>query len=264
MGGRLQDRIALVMGAGSSGPGWGNGKATAVRFAQEGARVVCVDVNSAAAEETAAIIVDDGGEAVALTCDATDSAAVKAVVDDTVARWGRVDVLQNNVGIAVMGGPIELDEADWKRVLDVNLTSAFLSCKHVLPVMLAQGKGAIVNISSIAAVRWLGYPYASYYASKGGLNQFTCGLALQYAARGIRANAIMPGLMDTPLIRTQIAGQYSDVDAMVRERDALSPTGRMGDAWDVANAALFLASDEAKYVNGVCLPVDGGHHLKIG
>ncbi len=252
------------MGAGSSGPGCGNGKATAVRFAQEGARVVCVDVNSAAAEETAAIIVDDGGEAVALTCDATDSAAVKAVVDDTVARWGRVDVLQNNVGIAVMGGPIELDEADWKRVLDVNLTSAFLSCKHVLPVMLAQGKGAIVNISSIAAVRWLGYPYASYYASKGGLNQFTCGLALQYAARGIRANAIMPGLMDTPLIRTQIAGQYSDVDAMVLERDALSPTGRMGDAWDVANAALFLASDEAKYVNGVCLPVDGGHHLKIG
>jgi len=264
MTGRLQDRVALVMGAGSSGPGWGNGKATAVRFAQEGALVVCVDVNAAAAEETAAIIAGNGGEAVARTCDVTDSAAVKAVVDDTVTRWGRVDVLQNNVGIAVMGGPIELDEADWKRVLDVNLTSAFLACKHVLPVMIDQGKGAIVNISSIAAVRWLGYPYVSYYASKGGLNQFTCGLALQYASRGIRANAIMPGLMDTPLIRTQIAGQYSDVEEMVRKRDALSPTGRMGDAWDVANASLFLASDEAKFVNGVCLPVDGGHHLKIG
>jgi len=264
MTGRLQDRVALVMGAGSSGPGWGNGKATAVRFAREGAKVVCVDVVQASAEETAGIITGEGGRAVALTCDVTDGAAVKAVVDDTVGRWGRIDVLQNNVGIAVMGGPIELDEAAWRRVLDVNLTSVFLACKHVLPVMLAQGKGAIVNVSSIAAVRWVGYPYASYYASKGGLNQFTCGLALQYAAQGIRANAIMPGLMDTPLIRTQIAGQYADVETMVRERDAKSPTGKMGDAWDVANAALFLASDEAKYVNGVCLPVDGGHHLKIG
>lgn len=264
MTGRLQDRIALVMGAGSSGPGWGNGKATAVRFARAGAKVVCVDVVAAAAEETAGIIEAEGGTAVARTCDATDSAAVKAVVDDTAARWGRIDVLQNNVGIAKMGGPIELDEADWQRVMDVNLTSVFLACKHVLPVMLAQGKGAIVNVSSVAAIRWVGYPYASYYASKGGLNQFTCGLALQYAAQGIRANAIMPGLMDTPLIRNQIAGQYADVDSMIRERDALSPTGKMGDAWDVANAALFLASDEAKYVNGVCLPVDGGHHLKIG
>lgn len=264
MAGRLQDRIALVMGAGSSGPGWGNGKATAVRFAREGAKVVCVDVVAAAAEETAGLIAAEGGTAVAQCCDVTDSAAVKAVVDDTVARWGRVDVLQNNVGIAKMGGPIELDEADWQRVLDVNLTSAFLTCKHVLPVMLAQGKGAIVNVSSVAAIRWVGYPYASYYASKGGLNQFTCGLALQYAAQGLRANAIMPGLMDTPLIRTQIAGEYPDVETMIRERDAKSPTGRMGDAWDVANAALFLASDEAKYVNGVCLPVDGGHHLKIG
>jgi NAD(P)-dependent dehydrogenase (short-subunit alcohol dehydrogenase family) len=264
MTGRLQDRIALVMGAGSSGPGWGNGKATAVTFARAGAKVVCVDVVAAAAEETAGIIEAEGGTAVARTCDVTDSAAVKAVVDDTVARWGRVDVLQNNVGIAKMGGPIELDEADWQRVMDVNLTSVFLTCKHVLPVMLAHGKGAIVNVSSVAAIRWVGYPYASYYSSTGGLNQFTCGLALQYAAQGIRANVIMPGLMDTPLIRSQIAGQYADVESMIRERDALSPTGRMGDAWDVANAALFLASDEAKYVNGVCLPVDGGHHLKIG
>lgn len=264
MAGRLQDKVALVMGAGSSGPGWGNGKATAVRFAREGARVVCVDVVAAAAEETAGLIAAEGGTAVARTCDVTDSAAVKAVVDDTVDRWSRIDILQNNVGIAVMGGPIELDEAAWRRVLDVNLTSVFLACKHVLPVMLAHGKGAIVNVSSIAAVRWVGYPYASYYASKGGLNQFTSGLALQYAAQGIRANAIMPGLMDTPLIRSQIAGQYADVETMIRERDAKSPTGKMGDAWDVANAALFLASDEAKYVNGVCLPVDGGHHLKIG
>jgi NAD(P)-dependent dehydrogenase (short-subunit alcohol dehydrogenase family) len=264
MTGRLQDRVALVMGAGSSGPGWGNGKATAVRFAREGAKVVCVDVVAAAAEETAGLIESEGGTAVARTCDVTDSEAVRALVEDTVGRWGRVDVLQNNVGIARMGGPIELDEAEWHRVLDVNLTSVFLACKHVLPVMLEQGKGAIVNVSSIAAIRWTGYPYASYYASKGGLNQFTCGLALEYASRGIRANVIMPGLMDTPLIRTQIAGQYADVESMIRERDAMSPTGKMGDAWDIANAALFLASDEAKYVNGVCLPVDGGLTLKIG
>jgi NAD(P)-dependent dehydrogenase (short-subunit alcohol dehydrogenase family) len=148
--------------------------------------------------------------------------------------------------------------------MDVNLTGVFLTCKHVLPHMLAAGRGAIVNVSSVAGARYVGYPYSSYYASKGGLNQMTVGLALQYAAQGIRANAIMPGLMDTPLIRTQIAGQYADVDDMIRQRDAKSPTGKMGDAWDVAYAALFLASDEAKYVNGVCLPVDGGHHMKIG
>lgn len=264
MAGRLQDKVALVMGAGSSGPGWGNGKATAVQFAREGAKVMCIDVNLAAAEETAGIITGEGGAAVAYACDVTDSAAVKAVVEEIVARPGRIDILHNNVGIAKMGGPIELDEADWRRVMDVNLTSVFLTCKHVLPVMLEQGKGAIINVSSIAGIRWVGYPFASYYASKGGLNQFTCGLALQYAAHGIRVNAIMPGLMDTPLIRNQIAGQYADVETMVRERDALTPTGKMGDAWDVAHAAVFLASDEAKYVNGVCLPVDGGHHLKIG
>ncbi|NQW10457.1 MAG: SDR family oxidoreductase [Alphaproteobacteria bacterium] len=264
MAGRLAGKVALVMGAGSSGPGWGNGKATAVLFAREGAKVVCADVNPEAAAETAGLITAEGGDAVAETCDVTQSAQIKTVVEVTLARWSRIDVLHNNVGIAKMGGPIELDEADWHRVMDVNLTSVFLACKHVLPVMLAQGKGAIVNVSSVAGFRYVGYPYSSYYASKGGLNQMTVGLALQYAAQGIRANAIMPGLMDTPLIRTQIAGQYTDVDAMIRARDALSPTGKMGDAWDIAHTALFLASDEAKYINGVCLPVDGGLHMKIG
>ena len=264
MAGRLTGRVALVMGAGSSGPVWGNGKATAVLFAREGAKVVCVDVNPDAAAETTALIAAEGGEAIAEACDVTQSPQIETVVQAALARWGRVDVLHNNVGIATMGGPVELDEVDWHRVMDVNLTSVFLTCKHVLPVMLDQGKGAIVNVSSVAGFRFVGYPYASYYASKGGLNQMTVGLALQYAAQGIRANAIMPGLMDTPLIRTQIAGQYADADAMIRERDTLSPTGKMGDAWDVAQAALFLASDEAKYINGVCLPVDGGLHMKIG
>lgn len=264
MAGRLEGKRALVMGAGSSGPGWGNGKATAVLFAREGARVTCVDVNAEAAAETVSIIEREGGTGVAEACDVTVSDQVAAVTARMAERWGGIDILHNNVGIAKMGGPVELSEEDWHRVMDVNLTGVFLACKHVLPLMLEAGRGAIVNVSSVAGFRYVGYPYSSYYASKGGLNQFTVGLALQYAAQGIRANVIMPGLMDTPLIRNQIAGQYADIDDMIRQRDAASPTGKMGDAWDVAHAALFLASDEAKYINGVCLPVDGGHHMKIG
>ena len=260
---RLKGKVAVVMGAGSSGPGWGNGKATAVLFARAGAKVLCADINPKAAEETADLIQGEGGTALALACDVTKSPQVKAIADAAVSQWGRIDVLHNNVGIAEMGGPIELSEEAWQRVMDINLNGAFLTCKHILPIMLDQGSGAIVNVSSIAAIRWSGYPYASYYASKGALNQFTCGLAIQYARQGIRANVIMPGLMDTPLIRQQIVGQYENEAEMLRARHEKSPTGRMGDAWDVAHAALFLASDESKYINGVCLPVDGGHHLKM-
>jgi NAD(P)-dependent dehydrogenase (short-subunit alcohol dehydrogenase family) len=258
MAGRLKDRVALVFGAGSSGPGWGNGKATAVLFAREGATVMAVDRVREAAEETRKLIADEGGTADAEVADVTSGDDIKRVVDSLVAKCGRIDILHNNVGITAMGGPIEESEESWQRVIDTNLTSAFLACKHVLPVMLRQGKGAIVNVSSIAAIRYTGYPYASYYASKAGLNQFTVGLALQYAKQGIRANAIMPGMMDTPLIRTQIAGQYASIDAMIEQRNAACPMGRMGTGWDVANAAVFLASDEAAYITGVCLPVDGG------
>ena len=256
--GRLQDRVAVVFGAGSSGPGWGNGKATAVTFAREGAIVVAVDLDRAAAEETRGIIAAEGGRAEAGVADVTDGASVATLVDRVVAAHGRIDVLHNNVGVTDMGGPVELSEEAWRRGLDINVTGAFLTCKHVLPVMLRQRRGAIVNVSSIAAVRYTGYPYISYYAGKSALNQFTVGIALQYARDGIRANAIMPGLMNTPLIYKQIAGQYASNEAMVAKRDAACPTGKMGTAWDVANAALFLASDEAAYVTGVCLPVDGG------
>ncbi len=256
--GRLLDRIALVFGAGSSGPGWGNGKATAVTFARQGAIVIAIDVDRDAAEETRAIIAGEGGRAEAGIADVTDGASVAAIVGRVVATHGRIDVLHNNVGSTDMGGPVELSEEAWQRGLDVNVTSAFLTCKHVLPVMLRQRRGAIVNVSSIAAVRYTGYPYISYYAGKSALNHFTVGIALQYAKDGIRANAIMPGLMNTPLIYRQIAGQYQSAADMVAKRDAACPTGRMGTAWDVANAALFLASDEAAYVTGVCLPVDGG------
>jgi NAD(P)-dependent dehydrogenase (short-subunit alcohol dehydrogenase family) len=157
-----------------------------------------------------------------------------------------------------MGGPIELDEAAWRRSFDLNVTSCFITCKHVLPHMLARRSGAVVNVSSVAAIRYTGYPYTAYYAAKAAVNNFTMGLALQYARDGIRVNAIMPGLMNTPLIHQQISGQYADAAEMVAVRDAACPTGRMGTAWDVAHAALFLASDEAAYITGVSLPVDGG------
>lgn len=255
---RLQDRVAVVFGAGSVGPGWGNGKASAVSYARESAIVACVDVNKAAADETATIIAGEGGRAMAFACDVTKEAEVKAVVDAVIAAHGRIDILHNNVGTTKMGGPPDITLDDWHRQIDINVTGAFLACKHVIPIMQTQKKGVITNISSAAGLRYTGYPYASYYAAKGAVNQFTVGLALQYAADGIRCNAILPGLMDTPLIHTQITGQYADTSEMMAKRHAASPTGRMGTGWDIANAAVFLASDEAAYINAVCLPVDGG------
>jgi NAD(P)-dependent dehydrogenase (short-subunit alcohol dehydrogenase family) len=177
---------------------------------------------------------------------------------------GRIDILHNNVGISSAGGPVEASEESWDRVMDVNVKSMFLTCKCVLPVMVEQGRGAIVNISSLAGIRWTGYNYSSYYASKAAVINFTRGVAIEYAARGIRANTILPGLMDTPHIYQQISRYYGTVDEMVAARNKISPTGRMGTAWDIANAAVFLASDDAAYVNGVALPVDGGLHIKAG
>lgn len=255
---RLAGQAALVFGAGSSGPGWGNGKAAAVAYARAGARVACFDVAAAAAEETAAIIRSEGAEAFAQTCDVTDTASVEGAVAAAASAFGAIDILHNNVGIARMGGPLEVSEEDWQRMLDVNITSMYRTCRAALPAMLARGRGVITNISSIAAIRYVGYDYATYYASKGAVNQFTVGLALQYARQGLRANVIMPGLIDTPLIYKQISGVYSSSEAMVAARNALCPTGRMGSAWDIANAAVFLASAEARFITGVCLPVDGG------
>jgi NAD(P)-dependent dehydrogenase (short-subunit alcohol dehydrogenase family) len=260
--GRFRGRCVVVFGAGSAGPGWGNGKAAAIAFAREGAAVAAIDVDPAAAGETADIIAGEGGRAIALTADVTRSDEVAAAVEAAVAAFGRIDVLHNNVGLTKMGGPIELSEADWHKQIDVNLTSLFLTCKHTLPVMLRQGRGAIVNVSSLAGIRYTGYPYIGYYAAKAGVNQFTAALALEYAARGIRVNAVVPGSIDTPLIHRQIVGRYGSDEEMVRQRNAACPTGRMGTAWDIARAAVFLASDEAAYVNGVALPVDGGMHCR--
>jgi NAD(P)-dependent dehydrogenase (short-subunit alcohol dehydrogenase family) len=255
---KLAGRTALVFGAGSIGPGWGNGKAAAVAYARAGARVLSIDRDKAAAEETAHIIEAEGGTVLALACDVTKLDAVKRVATRAKKEFETLDILHNNVGHAGMGGPIELTEEQWLREMDINLNSMFRTVKAVLPVMLAQRRGVITNISSSAGLRYTGYPYASYYASKGGVNQFSVGLGVQYARDGIRCNAILPGLMDTPLIYAQIAGQYKSVQEMQAARHAATPPGRMGTAWDVAHAAVFLASDEAQYINAVCLPVDGG------
>jgi NAD(P)-dependent dehydrogenase (short-subunit alcohol dehydrogenase family) len=230
-----------------------------VLYAREGARVLAVDVNAAAARETEAIIDREGGDCTALTADASLGGDVERVVEACLERYGRIDVLHNNVGIVELGGPVEIAEESWQRLLDVNVKSVFLACKHVLPVMERQGNGAIITISSLAAIRYPGFPQASYTASKGAVIALTRNIALQYAAKGIRANCILPGLLNTPMIVEPMREAYGgDYEEMVRQRDAQSPTGKMGDAWDVAYAALFLASDEAKYINSVALPVDGG------
>lgn len=264
MTGRLQGKTAIVFGAGSSGPGWGNGKAAAVAYARAGARVAAVDLALPAAEETVAIIAGEGGTALALQADVTSLASVEAAVAAAVEDFGGLDILHNNVGVVLSGGPEDLDEDAFRRSLDLNVGSVFRTAKAVLPHFRRQRRGAIVNISSLAAIRWTGYPYFAYYAAKAAVNQATVALAMQYAADGIRANAILPGLIDTPLIYSQIASNYASADGMVAARHRLVPRGRMGTAWDVAAAAVFLASDEADFITGVLLPVDGGQSCGIG
>src|SRR6266496_5461588 len=217
---RLKGKAAIVVGAGSIGPGWGNGKATAVTFAREGASVLCVDINPAAAEETAGIIQAEGGAAVAHRADVTKAHEVGAMVEACRDRYGRIDVLDNNVGIAELGGVVEISEADWDRVFAVNLKGAFLTMKHVIPVMEAQGGGSIINISSIASIRHVGISYVSNGASKAAMNQMTRTTAVQFARDHVRVNCILPGLMKTPMVEHSagLAASYSagDVEAMWR------------------------------------------------
>jgi NAD(P)-dependent dehydrogenase (short-subunit alcohol dehydrogenase family) len=265
MGERLKNRVAIVTGAGSVGPGWGNGKATAVLFAREGAKVYAVDINLNAATETKVMIDQEGGSCTVQKVDVSKSEEVKTMVDRCIETYGRIDILHNNVGIVVVGGPVETSEETWNRVLAINLTSMFLTCKYVLPHMEKQGGGVITNISSIAAIRYTGVPYVTYYATKAGILGLTQGIALQYAGKNIRANAILPGLMNTPMIVEPLKGVYAagDVEKMIDIRNHQCPTGKMGDAWDVAHAALFLASDEARYITGAQIVVDGGITCKF-
>lgn len=256
--GRLQDRVALVFGAGAAGPGWGNGKATAVAFAREGAKVVAVDMHPEAAQETAAIIRSEGGKCEAVAADVTRAQDIVRAVGRTMELHGRIDVLQNNVGVTHIGGPVELSEELWEQSMKVNVGYMFHACKHVLPIMERQGAGAIVNVSSIASMRWVGVPWIGYATFKGAVNQFTQSVALQYACKGIRANVVMPGRMYTPLVKEQLGALFASEEELQSRIAASCPMGRMGDGWDVAHASVFLACDESKYITGVVLPVDGG------
>ena len=264
---RLVGKVAIVTGAGSIGSGWGNGKATAVLFARHGAKVLAVDIDPAAADQTRQIIDEEGGQCTVVQADVARADDVAVMVDRCRTTYGAIHILHNNVGIVEPGGPVETSEATWDHVMGVNLKSLFLTCKYVIPHMEAQGGGTIVNIGSIAGIRWLGVPYISYSTTKGAIIQFTRAVALQYAASNIRCNCILPGLMNTPLIQKSLVDAYAaggDIEKMVAIRDRQCPMGRMGDAWDVAHAALFLASDEAGYITGTELIVDGGLTASIG
>jgi NAD(P)-dependent dehydrogenase (short-subunit alcohol dehydrogenase family) len=263
---RLAGKTAIVVGAGQTpGETIGNGRATAVLFAREGAKVLVVDRNLDSALETKALIEKEGGTATAFEADVTNEWSCSALAEACLGAFGRIDILHNNVGIAAGdAGPTHLSEDAWDRIIDVNLKSMFLTCKHVLPVMREQESGSIINISSVAAVCSVGM--VAYKVSKAGVNALTHALATGNARYGIRVNAIMPGLMNTPMaVKGLSEARGVSEEELTRQRDALVPLGgKMGTAWDVAYAALFLASDEAKFITGVVLPVDGGQSARIG
>ena len=265
---RLAGKVAIIIGAGQSpGEGIGNGRATAIRFAQEGAKVLAVDRNIDSAKETAALGAKEGAECLAFEADVTNESTLAEAMQFAHRRWGRIDILHNNVGVSIGGGDVplqELTESTFDRISAVNLRGTVMACKHVIPVMRKQRSGVIVNISSIAA--WADYPSVVYKATKAAMIAFTQQLALQNASYGIRANVILPGLMDTPMaVDTRARATGESRASVAAKRDERVPLrSKMGTAWDVANAALFLASDEANFITGVALPVDGGALVRIG
>ncbi len=265
---RLEGKTAIIIGAGQSpGQGIGNGRATCLRFAQEGCRVLAVDRDLASAEETAAMARQEGGEHHAFKADVVKEAELKAAIDDAHKRWGKIDILHYNVGISIAGGdasPLEITEEAFDRISAVNLRGCVMAVKHVLPIMRQQRSGVILTISSVAA--WEDYPYVAYKATKAGMVVFTQQVAIRNAEFGIRANTILPGLMDTPMAVDTRARTHNKTRAQVEaERNAkVALRGKMGTGWDVANAALFLSSDEANFITGVELPVDGGALVRVG
>jgi NAD(P)-dependent dehydrogenase (short-subunit alcohol dehydrogenase family) len=265
MAGRLEGKIALIVGAGQTpGATIGNGRATALRFAQEGATVFLVDRRLKSAEETLEMVVAGGGRGMAHEADVTSEAACAGMVDACVKSLGRIDILHNNVGIGAGDrGPTTMTEEVWDRIFATNLKSVMFACKYALPVMRAQRSGVIINISSIAAVCSVGI--VAYKTSKAAVNAFTQSLAIGNGEYNIRANVIMPGLMNTPMAIEGYVAAGRDRQELIAQRDSQVPLGRtMGTGWDVANAALFLASDEARFISGVCLAVDGGQSARIG
>lgn len=259
MGGRLKGKVAVVTGAGSIGPGVGNGKATAILYAREGAKLVLVDQNLDAADETRKVIDSEDGECITFQADVTRLQDCKSIMDKCLGTYGRIDILHNNVGIEIPGGVEDMSEEDWDKTMAVNLKSMFLTCKYAIPHMVAQGHGSIINISSINAIRNLPYITIAYSASKAGVIAFTREVAIQYASKGVRANTILPSMMNTPMVVAALTGAFGgNVEQMMKTRDEMCPTGKQGEPWDVASLSVFLASDEAKYITGAALVVDGG------
>jgi len=263
MAGRLQGKVAIITGAGCVGPGWGNGRAEAVLFAREGAQVFAVDLYAEAMAETVARAEAEAAHGGALRThlgDMTDAAQVAEMVEACLAAFGRIDILVNNVGGPAPGGAVALSETDWDRQLDLNLKSVFLACKHVIPPMAAAGGGAIVNTASTSGLRWTGSANVAYAAAKAAVIQFSRVTAVEYAPKRVRVNTVVPGQVHTPMVEARLAGQRTggDVDALLRSRQARIPLGFMGDGRDTANAALFLASDEARFITGTEIVVDGG------
>lgn len=260
MAGRVAGKVAVVLGGGQApGATIGNGRATALVLAREGARVVVGDRDLASAQDTVDMIADAGGEAVAARVDATDEGSVAEFINSAASVHGALDILHNNVGASLALGDaaaVDLTEEVFDLSFAVNLKSHWLSCKYAIPIMRQKGGGSIVNISSLAVLE--AYPYVGYKTTKTALIALTQNLAMAHADAGIRVNAILPGLMDTPMAIEQRVAQGVPREQVVAMRNARVPLGgRMGTAWDVANAALFLHSDEAQFISGIWLPVDG-------
>lgn len=261
--GRVSGKRVAVIGAGSVGPGWGNGKAAATLYAREGGAVLCVDRDAKAAEETTALIRADGGTAHAHAGDMTDPAACLAAAKAARGHLGGLDILHFNVGISTRGGIAETSAQDWDRVMRVNLDAAFHITRACLPLLEEDGGGSIVYIASLAALVNGPYRYIGYEVSKAALCRMASSIAIEYAARGVRANTVVPGMIDTPHVAAMIAGGQ-DAKAFAEARAAQVPMRRQGTGWDVAEAALFLASDAAGFITGVDLRVDGGAGILTG
>ncbi|WP_137894223.1 MULTISPECIES: SDR family NAD(P)-dependent oxidoreductase [Comamonadaceae] len=259
MAGRLDGKVVVVTGAGTRGEGVGNGKACAIVYAREGARVLAADIDLASAEATAQLIQNEGGDCLAFRADVSRADDCRGMIEACTSHFGRLDVLHNNVGITNSGGPVDYPEDQWDRMMNINAKSMFLTSKYALPHMERQGCGSIVNVGSINGVRTIPFPKLAYAASKAAVIGLSREIAIQYASKGIRSNVVLVGLIRSPIVEQNNTALYGgDLEEMWRKRDAMSPTGRQGEVWDIASASLFLASDESKYVNGVVLPVDGG------
>ncbi|MDD0811528.1 SDR family oxidoreductase [Curvibacter sp. RS43] len=257
---RFENKVAIVTGAGCVGAGWGNGRAIAVRLAEEGAKVLAVDRDRARLDETLELAGAARASITPWVCDVTSSDSVAAMAQACLDTYGTIDILVNNVGGSAAGGPVELAEETWDLQVDINLKSVFLTCKHVLPTLIAKKSGSIVNIASTSGLRFTGSAQVAYAATKAGVIHLSRVVAVQHAPDGVRVNSVVPGQLHTPMVETRLAKQRTggDVDALLAQRVKRIPLGFMGDGRDTASAVLFLASDEARFVTGTELVVDGG------